>query len=123
MGFFDSISKVVKNAKKFEGVFDSVKDAVNKSSDKKEEKNSVDSKKESANIDAIKLANSKHWVETIEYGEDDKEYQVKFMIDDTFKEADSHAAELVMLNTITLPEEADTSKISSLSVAIISLLT
>lgn len=112
MGFFDSISKVVKNAKKFEGVFDdvkkakdlgdvfdSVKDAVNKSSDKKEEKNSVDSKKDAVNKDAIKLANSKHWVETTEYCDDDKEYQVKFMIDDTFKEADSHAAELVMLNT------------------------
>ena len=99
MGFFDSISKVVKNAKKFEDVFDNVKDAVNKNADKKEaEKKDVDDKKQTEAIIELKLANTKHWAVESDYPDDD-EYELKFLIDDSFKEANSHAGEVIMLNT------------------------
>lgn len=110
MGFFDSISKVVKNAKKFEDVFDNVKDAVNKNADKKEgekkevEKKVVDEKKQAEAVAELKLANTKHWATCDDYPDDD-EYELKYLIDDSFKEADSHVGEVMMLNTYSPDNE------------------
>ncbi len=47
----------------------------------------------------IILADSSHRVEDVEYGDGDSEYQVSFQLNDAFKEAKSHAGEVMMLNT------------------------
>lgn len=47
----------------------------------------------------IVLASSSHTAEEDEYGDDDSEYLISFKINDAFKEAKSHAGEVVMLHT------------------------
>jgi len=49
--------------------------------------------------ECIVLAPSSHTVEDEVYGDDDSRYLVSFKLNDSFKEAKSHAGEIEMLNT------------------------
>ena len=99
MGFFDKLQDVVKAAKKFEGVIDSVKDVVDGMDNKvsKETKDDTQSKSVSSGGRFI-LANSTHVYEGTDYA-DDAEYTVRYTIDDSFEEDDCGAAEVCFMNT------------------------
>lgn len=56
-------------------------------------------------VEDIVLASSTHIVESNEFGDDDSEYLVSFEIDDAFKEAHSHSAEVDMLHTYAPAKE------------------
>ena len=96
MGLFDKLQDVVRVAKKLEDVIDSVKDVVD-GIDSKASNNVKDTsdKKSVLSGGKLKLANSTHMYEDTEYCDDD-EYMIRFAIDDNFKDADSHAAEVGM---------------------------
>lgn len=96
MGIFDKLQDVVKTAKKIESVIDSVKDVVEGIDSKMSNDAKTDSDKKSVvSGGKLKLANSTHMYEDTEYCDDD-EYIIRFNIDDTFKDADSGAAEVSM---------------------------
>lgn len=57
------------------------------------------------NEEEIVLASSSHIVEEYEYGDEDSEYLISFKINDAFKEAKSHAGEVVMLHTYAPTKE------------------
>lgn len=102
MGFFDKLQDVVKAAKKFENVMDTVKDIAD-GKDFQNLKDNFEHKNESSG-EKLRLANSTHMFEETEYC-DDAEYIVRYMIDDSFKEADSGAAEVWMLSTYSPDSE------------------
>lgn len=52
----------------------------------------------------IVLASSSHTVEDVVYGEGHSKYRISFKVNDAFKEANSHAGEVEMLN-IYAPED------------------
>ncbi len=53
----------------------------------------------------IVLASSSHTVEDVFYGDGDSTYRVSFKVNDAFKEANSHAGEVEMLNTYAPEDE------------------
>ena len=89
MGFFDQIANILGAAHKVETVVENV--AEHKKKDEEQEN--------------ITLYQTSHLVEGTEYGDDDSEYIVSFMINDAFREAESHACEVTMLNTYSPNEE------------------
>ena len=99
MGFFDKLQDVVKAAKKFEGVIDSVKDVVDGMDNKasKETKDATVNKGVSSGS-TFKLANSTHVYEDTDYCDDD-EYTIRYTIDDSFEEDDCGAGEVSFMNT------------------------
>ena len=56
-------------------------------------------------INEIILSESSRIVSDYEYGDNDREYTISFKINDAFKEANSHAGEIVMLYTYSPNEE------------------
>lgn len=89
MGFFDQISNILGTVHKIESVVDKATEKTNTQ------------EQESLLIPQY----SSHLVESTEYGDDDSEYIISFMINDSFREADSHAGEVTMLNTYAPNEE------------------
>ncbi|MGN0494947.1 MAG: hypothetical protein ACI4GW_01845 [Lachnospiraceae bacterium] len=77
MGFFDKIGDIIKIADK----------AVNNVEDKVE------------TTENIVIASSYHTVKDDFYGDGDSKYIISFQLNDSFKEAQSHAGEVEMLNT------------------------
>lgn len=53
----------------------------------------------------IVLASSSHTVEDVVYGDGDSKYRISFKVNDAFKEANSHAGEVEMLNTYAPEDE------------------
>lgn len=84
MGLFDKIAKIVDLAEKVQSF-----------AEEAEKSKAV----EEVQMEDIILAASYHRVEDVEYGDGDSRYQISFQLNDAFKEAKSHAAEVMMLNT------------------------
>lgn len=96
MGFFDKVVKVV--------------DLISKAGEQIEKaaENQNESKSESQNVKVQKdivILPSYHTVEEEEFAEGDSVYAISFRINDAFKEAKSHAAEVMMLNTYAPEDE------------------
>lgn len=87
------------------GVFDIIRKIIN-SPDKVENKiENTEGIQNSHTGEEIVLLPSAHIVEDEEYGDDDNRYRISFKINDAFKPAKSHAAEVSMLSTYALEEE------------------
>lgn len=88
MGLFDKIAKIIDLMDMGENNIESI--VQNRNMNRQED---------------IVLLPSSHIVEAEEYGDDDSKYRITFRINDAFKEAMSHAGEVMMLNTYALEEE------------------
>ena len=106
MGFFDKVVKVVdlisKAGEQIENVVESQKVAENKNA--VENQNSAENH-QASKLEDIVISSSYHTVEEEEFAEDDSVYAISFSINDSFKEAESHAAEVIMLNTYAPDDE------------------
>ena len=100
MGFFDKVVKVVdlisKAGEQIENVVESQKAAGNK--------NAVENH-QASKLEDIVILSSYHTVEEEEFAEDDSVYAISFSINDSFKEVESHAGEVIMLNTYAPGDE------------------
>lgn len=86
MGFFNKIAGIIRLS--------------DKSPDESQKAASVDKVPETIPVaEDIILAPSSHTVEDEIYGDDGSRYLISFKVNDAFKEAKSHAAEVEMLNT------------------------
>lgn len=101
MGFFDKLSKVVDFAETAKKIVDEIGETTSKLN----------------NGESLHLASSSHLVTTTEYGDDDAEYTVSFVIDDSFKELNSGAGEVIMLNVYS-PEDDDVENVNYPYIAI-----
>lgn len=101
MGFFDKLSKVVDFAETAKKIVDEIGETTSKLN----------------NGGSLNLASSSHLVTTTEYGDDDAEYTVSFVIDDSFKELNSGAGEVIMLNVYS-PEDDDVENVKYPYIAI-----
>lgn len=101
MGLFDAITKVVNTANQIKDFVDDNKDLKENLSQKLDQVTGNASKPvQTANqSDKLVMATTFHQVSSEAYGDDDREYKITFMLNDSFKEADSHAGEVEMLNT------------------------
>ncbi len=88
MGLFDKFTKILGSSNKIES-------------------NSIKTTESSTTYtpDPIVLLPTSHIVEDEEYGDNDIKYHISFTINDAFKEAKSHAAEVMMLNTYAPDKE------------------
>lgn len=93
MGLFDKITKMIKLADKIDNSTVNIEEVA------------MDKPSEHMEIaEDIVLAPSSHTVEDEVYGDDDSKYLISFKVNDAFKEAKSHAAEVEMLNTYVCHE-------------------
>lgn len=93
MGLFDKITRMIKPADKADNSTDNIEEVM---MDKPSEHTEI--------AEDIVLAPSSHIVEDEVYGDDDSKYLISFKVNDAFKEAKSHAAEVEMLNTYVCHE-------------------
>lgn len=113
---YEKVIKSVKGNKQIDKVIDKVKDAVDGKDSKKSSSSKSSSSTKTATSatskntntssvaqnntstsDKLKLANKTHVFEGTDYC-DDAEYTVRYMIDDSFEEADSGAGEISMMS-------------------------
>lgn len=93
MGLFDKITRMIKPADKADSSTGNIEEVM------------MDKPSEHMEIaEDIVLAPSSHIVEDEVYGDDDSKYLISFKVNDAFKEAKSHAAEVEMLNTYVCHE-------------------
>lgn len=92
MGLFDKIGQAIK-------VAGQISAELSENASKSAAPEKVQSDEE------IVLASSSHIAEEEEYGDEDSEYLISFSINDAFKEANSHAGEVVMLHTYAPTKE------------------
>lgn len=92
MGLLNSIGKAIKLAGQISSEF-----SANTSKDAASDKMQME--------EDIVLASSSRTVEEDEYGDEDSEYLISFKVNDAFKEAKSHAGEVVMLHTYAPTKE------------------
>lgn len=93
MGLFDKITRMIKPADKADNSTVNIEEVA------------MDKPSEHMEIaEDIVLAPSSHIVEDEVYGDDDSKYLISFKVNDAFKEAKSHAAEVEMLNTYVCHE-------------------
>lgn len=101
MGLFDKFAKAIGlegKAKEYLGdIVETIGDSIEETIKDKAEDNKAENTIINAQDDLVILGTS-HLVEGEEYADDDK-YRVTFMLNDAFKKANSHAAEVSMLNT------------------------
>ena len=100
MGFLDNIGKVIKMAGQIAS-----ENSGPKSMDKAPESQPSQEKIVKEIAEDIVLASSSRTAEEDDYGDDDSEYLISFKINDAFKEAQSHAAEVLMLHTYAPAKE------------------
>ena len=96
MGFLDSIGKVIKLAGQIASE-NSGAESTDKAPGNKPGKEEV--------VEEIVLASSSRIAEEDDYGDEDSEYLISFKINDAFKEAQSHAGEVLMLHTYAPAKE------------------
>lgn len=109
MGLFDKIKSAFNSIDKeaIETVMNKVEDTIETMVDGTVEmvKDFVEENKSTEGQDAVVLAPASHEVEMDDFGNDDSEYRVSFRINDSFKEAKSHAGEVMLLNTYSPESE------------------
>lgn len=109
MGLFDKLKNVINSIDKeqIEALVDKVEDTIETMADGAKEmvKECAEDIRTSLAQDAVALSATSHMAEEEDYGEDDSVYRVSFRINDAFKEAKSHAAEVNMLHTYSPEEE------------------
>ena len=100
MGFLDNLGKVIKMAGQL---------ATENTGDKPVNSAPVSqpspAKIMKESVEEIALASSSHTVEEEHYGDNDSEYIVSFQINDAFKDAESHVAEVDTLHTYAPSKE------------------
>ena len=109
MGLFDKLKDVINSIdkEKIEAVMDKVEDTIETMVDGAKEtvKEFVEENISAAGQNTVVLASASHEVEMDDFGDDDSEYRVSFRINDSFKEAKSHAGEVMMLSTYSPESE------------------
>lgn len=100
MGFFDKLFKAV-------DLINETREQIEKAekSQKVAGNNNAVESQQTNKLEDIVILSSYHTVEEEEFAEDDSVYAVSFKINDSFKEANSHAGEVIMLNTYAPNEE------------------
>lgn len=100
MGFLDSIGKAIKLAGQISSENSGTR-SMNKASDNQPGQEKIVKEM----VEDIVLASSSRIVEEDDYGDEDSEYLMAFKINDAFKEAQSHAGEVLMLHTYAPAKE------------------
>lgn len=95
MGWFDNITKIVKTIDK---VSDGIREMQGKSANAGAQQKVATSQSVKTEEELI-ISSTSRSVEELDYGDNDSEYKVTYTINDSFKSAMSHAAEILMLNT------------------------
>lgn len=95
MGWFSNITKIVKTIDK---VSDGIREMQEKSANAGAQQKATTSQSVKTEEELI-ISSTSHTVEELDYGDNDSEYKVTYTINDSFKSAMSHAAEISMLNT------------------------
>lgn len=96
MGLFDKFVKVLGAVENIEKSIENVMEQQKQLKQETTESVKTIEKVDDANI---VLLPTSHLVEEEEYGDEDTKYCITFQLNDAFKEAKSHAAEVSMLNT------------------------
>ena len=109
MGLFNKLKNVINSIdkEKIEELVDKVEDTIETMADGAKDivKECAEDIRTSLAQEAITLSAITHVVEEEDYGDNDSVYRVSFCINDSFKEAKSHAAEVNMLHTYSPDEE------------------
>lgn len=107
MGFFAKIEQLIRMADKVEKIVESMERVtMDKASPEISRTVSIDKAPKNMQIEEeIVLAPSCHIVEEEVYGDDDSKYLISFKVNDAFREAESHAGEVEMLNTYAPTDE------------------
>ncbi len=92
MGLFDKLAGILKAA---DAVSDKVENVVE----------SVTENVEKMVTNDLDIAATSHIIEDVAYGDGDSKYKITFSVNDSFKEAKSHAGEVEMLSTYAPQEE------------------
>lgn len=95
MGWLSNITKIVKTIDK---VSDGIREMQGKSANAGAQQKAATSQSVKTEEELI-ISSTSRSVEELDYGDNDSEYKVTYTINDSFKSAMSHAAEILMLNT------------------------
>lgn len=98
MGFGDMLSKIFKTVENSAQVGKSIEKLFEQTNNKSNNSNNQPTANKTA-VPSIICSDSSRVVEDTFYGDEDKKYSVSFTLNDSFKEAQSHAGEVEMLYT------------------------